>query len=305
MDNNWISSLPLGFSPDIYVSHPLNQDISSFSAEEARLHYDKFGEPEGRICSAIKCRNDFITLVPPKLPILEIGPFFSPAFRKPESNVSYIDCSSTETLKIRAKALPEVNLESIPEIDYVWSGQPYSDLIENKFSIIFSAHNIEHQPCLLTHLNDMESVLETHGAVFLAIPDKRYCFDHFFAETNITDVIDAWEHNRKRHRLKDILDHRFFIAHNDPQRHWKGDNGVNLGLQPLDHDRVEVFLNVLKQFGKNDEYVDVHAWKFTPRSFNILFQNLFQLKLTRFRIARQYPTLMNSNEFYVVLVIDH
>ena len=256
---------------------------------------------EGRICSEVKGRKNFIGLIPVEQPILEIGPFFSPAFRRPKANVHYIDCLSTEALKKRAEKLKGAAIDNIPEIDYVWSGQRYAELIGRKFSAIYSSHNIEHQPCLVAHLHDLESVLEKEGAVFLAVPDKRYCFDHFFSETNLADVVEAWAEGKKRHRLKDILEHRFFAAHNEPARHWRGDHGVNRGLSPLDDKRKVSFATELERLRSSGEYTDVHAWKFIPATFRALFDNLYSLKLTRLRIARLYPTVKNSNEFYAVL----
>lgn len=298
---NWDQRLPPEFDPVVYQAR--SRDIARFDGAGARLHYQNHGMAEGRICSKVGCRRDFIGLVPPGLAILEIGPFFSPAFRRPGANVHYLDCISTESMKERAMALKNADIGNIPEIDYVWSGQRYADLIGRKFPAIYSSHNIEHQPCLVTHLHDLESVLEEDGAVFLAVPDKRYCFDHFFPETNLADVVEAWAEGRKRHRLKDILEHRFFSAHNEPARHWRGEHGVNQGSLPLDERRNAMFMAEIERLRSSDEYTDVHAWKFTPAAFRTLFGNLYSMKLTRLRIARLYPTVRNSNEFYAALVL--
>ena len=297
------TQFPLAYDHDIYVNHPRSSDLAAFTRERAHRHYLNFGLEEGRVCSKVKSRKDFIGLIPSKQPILEIGPFFSPAFKRPTSDVHYLDCLSTEAMKKRAEKIKGADLDGIPHIDYVWSGQPYADLIERKFKAIYSSHNIEHQPCLITHLHDLESVLDEEGAVFLAVPDKRYCFDHYFHETTLTDVVEAWVMNRKQNRLKDILDHRFFPAHNDPVRHWRGDHGANTGLTPLNKGQGAVFLSELEQLRSSNEYNDVHVWKFTPVVFKVLFENLFNLKLTRLRIVRIYPTVKNSNEFYVVMML--
>jgi hypothetical protein len=258
---------------------------------------------EGRICSAVKNRGDFVALIPAALPILEIGPFFTPAFRRPGANVYYLDCLSTGALKIRAAAIDGASVDSIPEIDYVWSGQHYADLVGRKFSVIFSSHNIEHQPCLVSHLRELESVLEEDGAVFLVIPDKRYCFDHFFPEASLPEIAEAWLTGRTRHRPKDVLEHHFYFAHNDPIRHWRGDHGANPALSPLGSGRNKAFLGELEKLRSSDEYMDVHAWKFTPVGFRMRIEDLHNLKLTRLRVAKVYPTVRNSNEFYAVLII--
>ncbi|OGS99280.1 MAG: hypothetical protein A3F73_06565 [Gallionellales bacterium RIFCSPLOWO2_12_FULL_59_22] len=299
---DWRNRLPLEFDHEVYVNHAGNKDIARLGETAARLHYKNHGMAEGRICSEVQGRKQFIGLVPAALPILEIGPFFSPAFRRPEANVSYLDCLSAKAMKERAAKLKGAAIENIPEIDYVWSGQRYAELIGRKFMAIYSSHNIEHQPCLLTHLHDIESVLEKEGAVFFAVPDKRYCFDHFFPETNLADIVEAWAEGKNRHRLKDILEHRFFAAHNEPARHWRGDHGTNRGLLQLDDRQNVSFMAELERLRSSTEYTDVHAWKFTPATFKTLFDDLFSLRLTRLRIARLYQTVKNSNEFYAVLV---
>jgi predicted SAM-dependent methyltransferase len=298
----WDKRLPSIFDYNRYVSHPFNIDLKSFDFQNAWQHYENFGQAEGRICSSITDRRSFIELIPLNLPILEIGPFFSPAFKRPEANVSYLDCYSCEEMIKRAESMKDASIESIPEIDYVWSGQAYSELIDRKFSVVYSSHNIEHQHCLVTHLHSIESILEEDGAVFLVVPDKRYCFDHFFPETTLTDVVEAWVSKRKKHQIKDILDHHFYTAHNDAVRHWRGDHGANQNMSLLDDARSNLFLTELEMLSSTQEHIDVHAWKFTPKAFKIVFDNLFKLKMIRLRVERIYPTVKNSNEFYVVLV---
>jgi hypothetical protein len=298
---DWERRLPVEFDHAIYVDASRNPDLATFDEARARQHYESWGRTEGRICSAIRNRGDFLGLVPSRLPILEVGPFFSPAFRRPEANVSYLDRLSTESMKKRAAGIKGATADTVPEIDYVWSGERYSDLVKRKFPAVFSSHNIEHQPCLITHLQDLESVLAEDGALFLVVPDKRYCFDHFFPESTLSDVVEAWADGAKKHRVKDVLDHRFFPAHNDPVRHWQKDHGVNLSLARLQGNRAVQFLAAVEGLRSSAEYADVHAWKFTPAGFRVLFENLYSLKLTELRTIRLYPTVKNSNEFYAVL----
>lgn len=298
----WDERLPAAFDYHVYVHHPFNLDVQTFDVQKARQHYETFGETEGRVCSLVCDRQSFVRLVPLDLPTLEIGPFFSPAFKRPEANVSYLDCLSTEELIKRAESIEGAIIDGIPRIDYVWSGQKYADLIDRKFAAVYSSHNIEHQHCLVTHLLDIESVLEEDGAAFLVVPDKRYCFDHFFPETTITDIVEASVEKRKNHRVKDVLDHHFYTAHNDAVRHWCGDHGINRSLSPLDEMTGTSFLTELERLRLSEEYIDVHAWKFTPKAFNTVLDNLFHLHMIKLRVARIYPTVKNSNEFYAVLI---
>ncbi len=298
---NFNIKLPVEYDYTIYSSFAGNFDISFLEEEKAWQHYCEFGLEEGRVCSEICRRQDFINLIPKQEDILEIGPFFSPAFNPQEAKVYYLDCISTTEMIQRAKNIDGASIEKIPNIDYLWSGQKYTDLVRRKFSIIYSSHNLEHQPDLVAHLKNLESILTENGAVFLIIPDKRYCFDHYFPETSFNDVADAWKTNLGRHRLKDILDHQFFATHNDPVRHWRGDHGINKTTRHLEERLQSQYFQEIEKYCSNSDKVDVHAWKFTPENFRVIFEDLYRLKIINLRILRVYPTLKNSNEFYAVL----
>jgi hypothetical protein len=48
-------------------------------------------------------------------------------------------------------------------------------------------------------------------------------------------------------------------------------------------------------------YIDVHAWQFTPNSFINIINILFNLHLISLHPKCIFPTLRNKSEFYVVL----
>ena len=292
--------LPPEFDQSIYRS--LHQDLQDFSNEDLWQHYQDHGKEEGRPCSLIENRHQFIKLVERSGSILEIGPFFNPALSKKDSNVEYMDFCDSEELRERAKDIPDASGQEIPHIDYVWSGQPYTDLIDKRFASVFSSHCIEHQPCLVRHLEEVASILKPGGYYFLAIPDKRYCFDHYMPITTFADVVSAFTEQRQRHSVRSVLLHRFFTVHNDPARHWNGDHEEN----PFDHfmdpdtitDDVKGSVDELRN---SDEYIDTHAWYFTPQSFRVICKALNRLDLIKVKVERIYSTVKNSNEFYAVL----
>lgn len=301
-DDSWLNSLPLEYDFREYVNCTDNKDLNAFDETRARDHYFLHGVKEGRKCNRVHNRNQFRELVPKAKSILEIGPFFSPTFSKDNFNVSYLDVLSTSELRERCISIEGSNKqERVPEIDFVWSGQKYSDLINVKFDIVYSSHNVEHQPCLVRHLNDIDSILERQGVIMLVIPDKRYCFDYYLAESNITDVMQAWTEARKTHSLKNIIEHHYMTTHNDTARHWRGDHGVDPVQRLLNGSDNAGFLKSIERYLAAKEYIDVHAWKFTPKSFSTLIQVLQSIGLIKFEVLRLYPTIRNSNEFYAIL----
>jgi hypothetical protein len=295
-------TLPEEFDYLLYVGHDSNRDLADMDPARAAQHYVEYGKREGRICSAIDSRNAFLSLIPTDIELLEIGPYFNPSFRANTHRVSYLDVCSTAELKVNAATVPGADPDNVPEIDFVWQGQPYyRNLTERTFGVAYSSHSIEHQPCLVQHLLQVSSVLSKCGRYFLAIPDKRYCFDHYIRESTIADVLDAFIVTRCRHTAKSVIEHRFLVTHNDPSRHWAGDHG---GVQSLsDKQQFERLVSTVHELRTSSSYVDPHAWKFTPDSFREIVDVLFEMKAISFKIERVYPTLRNSNEFYAVLVM--
>jgi SAM-dependent methyltransferase len=244
---------------------------------------------------------EFINSLPKNSSVLEIGPFYSPFCKG--SNVKYFDILDTAALTDRALQInPDINIKDIPAIDYVSATGDLS-IIDEIFDAVFSSHVIEHQWDIINHLQKVSSLLSKGGKYYLMIPDKRYCFDYFNTVSTIADIINANAEKRKKHTLKNVIEHRAFITHNDPARHWKGDHGFvdsAANRAKLIDEIAERIKNAVTEYNTH-ESVDVHAWYFTPDSFAEIIGILYKLKYTDFTISELYHTLKNSREFFVVL----
>jgi len=284
------SELPSEFDARYYRKR--YPDLKNLAEPELEAHYFSFGIPDGRQGSQAADRSEFVKLAGRHVSVLEIGPFANPALRG--ANVSYFDVLSTEDLRKRAVA-HGVNPADCPTIDYV---SPNGDLsvVDRTFSAVFSSHVIEHQPDLVTHLQNVARLLEPDAYYFLAIPDKRFCFDHFIAESGIADVIDAHARELRRHDVRSVVEHLALTTHNDSLRHWKGDHG-----EPNYKKATDLFRSAVQIALYDPTYVDSHAWQFTPETFREIITMLFELKLSPFSISRLYATTFGSNEFYAVL----
>src|SRR5512133_1118151 len=86
-----------------------------------------------------------------------------------------------------------IAVENIEEVDFVWDGRPYTELIGRRhiYDWIIASHVLERTTDLIGFLNDCDSLLKKAGVLSLAVPDKRYCFDHFRPITGNGRVIDA------------------------------------------------------------------------------------------------------------------
>ena len=224
---------------------------------------------------------------------LEIGPYFTPVLKG--DNVRYFDVLDKEGLIEKAK-IDEISVDNIPYIDYV---EPHGDmsLIRQKFDIVFSSHNIEHQVNLVKHFQQVENLLKRGGKFYLAIPDKRYCFDHFIFESPLSMVLATYWENPQNHSLQTILA-KCETGHNESKKHWEDDSGVPLFMKNKECFKQE-YINYKNS---NNHYIDAHKWRFTPQSFAFIISELNRIKLTSLKVGKIWDTALHSHEFYAILV---
>jgi SAM-dependent methyltransferase len=284
-------TLATEIDPDFYRQK--YSDLAHLDAEAARHHYTAYGIREGRLALPAGVREGFVGLVPQDQPVLEIGPFTNPVLRG--RNIRYADVLTTGQLRARAVELG-LDPSGCPEVHYPL---PTLDLgtIPERFTVVIGSHNIEHQPDLIRHLQAVERLLQPDGRYFLLVPDKRYCFDHFLPETSIADVVTAYMRKAKVHDVGSIVEHWALTTHNDSERHWQGDHGVPHIAHTLD----QVKRAISTYESDPEQYVDVHAWQFTPDSFGRLIDIIADLGYTRLRPQVVYPTVHGRNEFCAIL----
>lgn len=238
-------------------------------------------------------RRHFISLINTTAPTLEIGPFFSPMVRG--DTVYYFDVLDQSALIERAKSMKLGEVKP-PFIHFV---SPNGDLaiIDRKFENAVSSHSIEHQPDLASHLQNVGNVLVEGGRYYVIAPDKRYCFDHYLPDSTFGDVLCAYAERRTNHTLVSAIKNHSLRTHNDPKRHWRGDHE-----DPGHGDGIgERAAKAVEDFRATEGYVDLHAWQFTPATFQSICQRLYDLKLSPLRPVRVYQTPRGRQEFTAIL----
>jgi SAM-dependent methyltransferase len=276
--------------PTFYRDH--HPDLAGMSDEQLHDHWTRYGIAEGRRGSPSAMKPGLLSLIEQSDSILEIGPFTNPAITD-LPKIKYFDVMDRAGLIDRAKAIG-YPYERAVAIDYV---SPTADLsaITETFDVVFSSHCIEHQPDLINHLAHISRILKQGGAYLLVIPDRRYCFDHFIADTTLEKVVAA--RGRKVHTLESVIEHRAHTTHNDVARHWAGDHG-----RPAYEGNPALIEWATAEFNSaKGDYLDVHAWQFTPASFSLLIRQLNEAKLTSLLPVAVYPTPHGYQEFCAVL----
>lgn len=284
-----VDNFPPEFDPAFYRA--AYSDLSEYSDEDLRLHYETYGRHEGRCASPAVPRNNFLSFIAKYENALEIGPFNRPVLSGPI--VKYFDVLPTDQLKTRAINIGE-NPEKVPAIDFVYKSGSLKE-VPPGFDVVVSSHCIEHQPDLVRHLCEVERLLCSGGCYCLIIPDCRYCFDHFLTPSNIANVLDAHYEKRERHTLASVIEHRALTCHNEPHRHWIKDSGApNLSAQTVK--------NAIREWeDAHGQYIDVHAWQFAPHTFRQIVSLLNELGFMRLEAARVYDTPFGECEFCAVL----
>jgi SAM-dependent methyltransferase len=288
--SNFIPMHPCQVDPDYYRDR--HADLQGMTDEQAINHFHTYGKHEGRVGTRLSLREHFSELLSGCGTGLEIGPGLIPTIAGP--TVKYFDLLDRDgIIKRGGEELPQT-----PHIDFV---SPHGDLsiVTGTYDVVVSSHCIEHQTDLLQHFKDVERLLNPGGRYALYIPDKRYCFDHFIAESTLAQVLQAHAEKRRIHTLESLIEHRALITHNDRWRHWAGDHAdpdYPLAIAA----RAQAAIREYVEAG--GAYIDVHAWQFTPDSFHLLLGQLVQMGMSPLRVDQVYCTVRDHHEFAAVLV---
>ena len=286
---------PEEVSPDVLRTR--YSDLAGFDDEAVRAHFHAYGRDEGRAASDAAFRQVFVGLIDSDQSLLEIGPFCQPVFEGP--NVRYLDILDADALKGRGEAIG-MDVGRCPRTIHYTRG--LAEAAGANFDVIFSSHNLEHQPDLIGHLNEAAAALAAGGVYAMLIPDKRYCFDHFLPETTVAEVLEAHVEGRTRHAARHVVEHMAMTTHNDSAAHWRGEHGErSIGTDG----RLSQAVAAIN--AANGDYIDVHAWKFTPQIFREITSALTAMGVCRLKPLRVYDTPHGSNEFSAVMVVadDH
>ena len=107
----------------------------------------------------------------------------------------------------------------------------------------------------------------------LAIPDKRYCFDYFQPLTTTGQILEAHAERRHRHTRRLAFDHYAYLVHDCGAGAWGQHPLRALDLPyPLEEAR-----RLFDAFESGSDYIDLHAWRFSPSSFELLLLELARL----------------------------
>lgn len=253
----------------------------------------------------IMSREEFVDLIPKTARTLEIGPYNSPTLRRSQfPNVKYMDMFTVE--QIQADQERYTHTTEMPDsIDILVD--PFARptfTTDLKFDFIYSAHNIEHYPDIIHHLNEMAGLATGyHTKYYLTVPDKRYCFDCYQHSSDFTDMIAAHLEGVTTHSLSSYFRHLVFTTHNNIWGHWNDDHGE-------DPRRIPVSINYATELRKkldnardqkSHKFADIHAWYFTNDSFMYNINMLNAMGFHPWRVDAVTPPQHLTPEFHAIM----
>ena len=229
---------------------------------------------------------------------VEIGALQAPLITPQEGNIIFVDHAGTEELKAKYASAPDVNTDDIVDVTGIWGERSLFDCVGGDFDFVLASHVVEHVPDLVTWLQEVRSILKPNGSLRLAVPDRRYTFDYYRAETRLHDVLDAYLQRARRPLPRLVLEHFSMIRTVDTAAIWRGEPPK--AFEP-DQQAINAAMAIARDALFNERYHDTHCWVFTPDSFRDIFEQLRLIDLAPFKIDEVMEPSLNEIEFVVHL----
>jgi len=227
---------------------------------------------------------------------LEFGALGRPQLRG-IAKMSYVDHLPTEKLKEKYRDDPRIIKENLVHVDYVVDGSvPLSEVVpRGRYHFAVGVHVGEHVPDLLGWWHELAEILAPDGHVFLALPDKRRCFDVARPLSTTAELVGAWLERRAKPSPATIFA-------NYAERYLFKGKGVWVGTKPLSELSRAGNLHDAMAHSRLSltEYIDGHCWVFTPISFASVMRDLAELEILPFKLVR-FSIREGLSEFCVAL----
>jgi SAM-dependent methyltransferase len=130
---------------------------------------------------------------------LEIGALQRKLSVSPECRVTYVDRMSLEKL---LQHYPEMARFDLQRPDIIADGETLGTILRESQDFVIANHFLEHCQNPIQTIENLLRVLKVGGTLYMAVPDKRYTFDHSRRLTTYA----ALEDTRRRGRRADIED---------------------------------------------------------------------------------------------------
>lgn len=226
---------------------------------------------------------------------IEIGASYAPILPKRDGfRTLVIDHTDTQSLRLKYNSMG-VDTSRLETVDAIDDGGEFSelDLTGDGFDFIVASHVFEHLTDPIHFLQRCERALKPGGKVYLLVPDRRYTFDYLRPSTTAGHMLAAYLAEQKRHGTAVLFDHHASNATRGGIQVWMEGHKGDFAFAGTPSS------GYASATSKNDEYVDCHAWVFTPSSFRLAMQDLYNAGVLGLKEELFHPSF--GCEFYVVM----
>ncbi len=149
----------------------------------------KMGRKDGRYSSLEEFRREsLIELVQTDTSCLEVGPYTRPTFSASECRLKTLDFYDTQELRSHAVKIG-VDPATVINVDYVCKDENYCEVVKERFDVVIASHVAEHVVAFIKYFQSLRCLLNDGGYLLIVLPDKRYGFDKFRSDTNLSLLI--------------------------------------------------------------------------------------------------------------------
>lgn len=233
---------------------------------------------------------------------LEVGPLNRPIVERDQASVMYLDVMDREGLVKHYDDHPDVDVDEIPEVDFALIRDGLTRTLAEAtrpgapFDWVVASHVIEHVPDVIGWLTDLAEVVADGGALVLAVPDKRFCFDALRPETTVGEMLAAHLRGDQTPSVRAVYDHFSNACAVDIPAVWRGEApSFDDRIHGLDYATQKVEEALL------GTYVDCHVWLFSPESLIAQLHELRTIGRSSWYLERIDETPHNTLEFLAVL----
>jgi SAM-dependent methyltransferase len=121
---------------------------------------------------------------------IEVGALHNPLRVPAGVKVSYVDRLSVDGLR---EHYPELNNVNLVPVDVIADGEQLDTIDDATQDFVIANHFIEHCANPILTLENMLRVVRRGGILFIALPDKRQCFDVDRTETTFEHLLKDYE----------------------------------------------------------------------------------------------------------------
>ncbi|SEP40384.1 Methyltransferase domain-containing protein [Methylobacterium sp. UNC300MFChir4.1] len=237
---------------------------------------------------------------------IEVGALNRPIVREIDGDVRYADHLSTEGLRLKYAEDLSVNYNNFKDlvpVSVVTGTGTLANALGSteKFDYIIASHVLEHIADPIGWIIDCLDILNDDGIIFLALPDRRFTFDRYRADTTTGELIANYHSKAKFPTPSQVFEYYSRSESCSPEEVrdiWEGkfDKTVAVDINKL-KEAVRLEIDVTH----NSTYFDCHCSIFTPYSLSMILRELISLAIIPVSVDAIEATREREAEFFVVL----